>query len=79
MVRSLKMVTLTAGMLLAGAGTVAALEQSPLLDGRALPPLVMRLPSPPAVAEAEPGEYGGELRLLMGTGKRAAAPGGISR
>lgn len=68
-VQGLKMAMLAAGMLPAAVGTVVALEQSPLLDSRELPPLAMRLPSPPAVADAEPGEYGGELRLLMGKSK----------
>jgi peptide/nickel transport system substrate-binding protein len=45
-------------------------REQPFFDGRGLPPIAERLPSVPSVAElAEPGQYGGELIMLMGSAK----------
>ena len=45
-------------------------QEAPFFDGRGLPPVAERLPSVPFVAEpTEPGQYGGELIMLMGSAK----------
>ena len=45
-------------------------QEQPFFDGGGLPPVAERLPSVPSVAEpAEPGQYGGELVMLMGSAK----------
>ncbi len=62
---------------LSGAGAVQLSdppELEPLVAAGALPPVQERMPRPPAVAaldgkDQSPGEYGGDLRILMGRQK----------
>lgn len=60
-------------MALGATASLAAAQEyreQPFFDGRGLPPIAERLPSAPSVAEpAEPGQYGGELIMLMGSAK----------
>lgn len=55
---------------LATEADATAYEEQPFLEARGLPPVAERIPASPSIVElAEPGQYGGDLVMLMGSAK----------